>query len=61
GRPMFWYVDKDSIYKINRQASIEEQLREEQPLTQFARAMKELGVEVRPTYGTLLKDSKIVV
>jgi len=46
GRPMFWYVDKDSIYKINRQASIEEQLRDEQPLTQFTRAMKELGVEV---------------
>lgn len=46
GRPMFWYVDKDSIYKINRQASIEEQLRDEQSLTQFTRAMKELGVEV---------------
>jgi len=46
GRPMFWYVDKDSIYKINRQASIEEQLRDEQPLTQFTRAMKELGIEV---------------
>ena len=46
GRPIAWYVDKDSIYKINRQASIEEQLRDEQPLTQFTRAMKELGVEV---------------
>lgn len=46
GRPLAWYVDKDSIYRINRQATIEEQLREEQPLTQFTRAMKELGIEV---------------
>jgi hypothetical protein len=46
GRPIAFYVDKDSIYKINRQATIEEQLRHEQPLTQFTRAMKELGIEV---------------
>jgi len=46
GRPVAWYVDKDSIYKINRQASIEEQLRDEQPLTQFTRAMTELGITV---------------
>lgn len=46
GRPLAWYVDKDSIYRINRQARIEEQLRDEQPLRQFTRAMKELGIEV---------------
>jgi len=46
GRPVSFYVDKDSIYKINRQATIEEQLRDEQPLTQFTRAMKELDIEV---------------
>jgi hypothetical protein len=46
GRPLFWYVDKDSIYKINRQADIEEDLRDEQPLTQFTRAMAELGIQV---------------
>ena len=46
GRPLFWYVDKDSIYKINRQADIEEDLRDEQPLTQFTRAMGELGIQV---------------
>ncbi len=46
GRPLAFYVDKDSIYKINRQASIEEDLRDGQPLTQFTRAMKELNVEV---------------
>jgi len=46
GRPVSFYVDKDSIYKINRQATIEEQLKDEQSLTQFTRAMKELGVGV---------------
>lgn len=46
GRPIAWYVDKDSIYKINKQATIEEELRDEQPLTQFTRAMTELGITV---------------
>jgi len=46
GRPVAFYVDKDSIYKINRQASIEEQLRDSQPLSQFTRAMGELGIQV---------------
>lgn len=46
GRPVAWYVDKDSIYKINRQATIEEELRDEQPLTQFTRAMNELDITV---------------
>lgn len=46
GRPVAFYVDKDSIYKINRQASIDEELRDEYPMTQFTRAMSELGVDV---------------
>jgi hypothetical protein len=46
GRPIAWYVDKDSIYKINRQADIDEELRDEQPLTQFARVMTDLGITV---------------
>jgi len=46
GRPVAIYVDKDSIYKINRQANVEEELRDEMPLTQFTRAMGELGVEM---------------
>lgn len=46
GRPQSFYVDKDSIYKINREASIDEQLRQEQPTTQFSRAMAELGIDV---------------
>jgi hypothetical protein len=46
GRPVAIYVDKDSIYKINRQATIEEQLRDSLPMTQFTRAMGELGIEM---------------
>src|SRR3989338_818690 len=46
GRPVAFYVERDSIYKVNRQASIDEELRDEQPMSQFTRAMKELGVEV---------------
>ncbi|MCX5792597.1 MAG: ISNCY family transposase [Elusimicrobia bacterium] len=46
GRPVAIYVDKDSIYKINRQASIDEELRDEMPLSQFTRAMGELDVDM---------------
>ena len=46
GRPVAFYVDKDSIYKVNRQATVEEELQDEQPMTQFTRAMAELGIEV---------------
>ncbi len=46
GRPLAWYVDKDSIYKTTRKASIEEDLQEWGPDTQFTRAMRELGIEV---------------
>jgi hypothetical protein len=46
GRPVAFYVDKDSIYKVNRQASVDEELRDDQPITQFTRAMGELGVGV---------------
>ena len=46
GRPIAFYVDKDSIYRVNRQATIEEQLQDSAPLTQFTRAMHELGIEV---------------
>jgi hypothetical protein len=45
GRPIAIYVDKDGVYKINRQAAIEEQLKDEQPLTQYSRAMAQLGIE----------------
>jgi len=46
GRPVALYVDKHSIYKVNREANVDEQLRAEQPATQFKRAMEELGIKV---------------
>lgn len=46
GRPVAFYVDKDSIYNVNRQATIDEELRDVHPITQFARAMGELGIGV---------------
>jgi len=46
GRPIAFYVDKDSIYKVNKQATVEEELRDETPLSQFTRAMGELGVQM---------------
>jgi hypothetical protein len=39
GRPTAFYVDRDSIYVVNVAG-------EEQPMTQFTRAMDELGIEV---------------
>ena len=55
GRPLAFYVDKDSIYRVNRQATIEEQLQDGVPLTQFTRAMRELGIEVIPAHSPQAK------
>ncbi len=46
GRPVAFYVDKDTIYRVNRQANIDEELRDETPISQFTRAMGELGVQM---------------
>ena len=46
GLPQSIYVDRDSIYVVNRQATVEEQLRDAQPQTQFDRAMEELGIQM---------------
>lgn len=46
GKPLALYVDKHSTFKINRQANIEEDLRDKQAQSQFTRAMDTLGIEV---------------
>jgi len=46
GRPGTFYTDKHSIYKVNRQPTIEEELKDSQPKTQYARAMEELNIEL---------------
>jgi transposase-like protein len=48
GLPQALYVDHDSIYECTRQARIDEDLRGEEPQTQFERAMKVLVVDVIP-------------
>jgi transposase len=55
GRPVTFYVDRDSIFKTTREPSIEEQLKDAQPLTQFARAMEELNIKLIFAYSPQAK------
>lgn len=44
GIPRSLYVDRDSIYRSDRAATVDEELAGREPLTQFGRAMDRLGV-----------------
>ena len=55
GLPVALYPDRDSIYVCTREASLEEQLTNMGPETQFARAMRELDVELIPAYSPQAK------
>jgi transposase len=46
GLPGALYVDRDSIYEPTRDATIDEELADSGPLTQFGRAMQELAVKL---------------
>jgi hypothetical protein len=46
GVPGSLYVDRDSIYRCERIATVAEQIAGQEPRTQFGRAMEQLGVEV---------------
>lgn len=46
GLPRSLYVDRDSIYEPTREATVDEELAEAGPLTQFGRAMQELDVRL---------------
>lgn len=47
GIPRSIYLDRHSTYKVNNEKqTIKEQLMDEEALTQFGRAMKELGIEL---------------
>ena len=46
GLPQSLYVDHDSIYETTRDATVDEELAETGPLTQFGRAMQELNVKL---------------
>lgn len=55
GLPTAVYLDRHSTYRTTRQANVDEQLKDQQPLTQFEYAMKELGVEVIHAYSPQAK------
>ena len=46
GLPQSLYVDRDSIYRCEGEPSLEDQLADQEPQTQFGRAMDQLGVEL---------------
>lgn len=46
GKPLSLYVDRHSTFKVNRQATIEEELKDFQPQSQFKRAMDNLRIEL---------------
>lgn len=55
GFPQAIYVDRDSIYETTRDATTDEELRDTGPLTQFGRAMEELGVKLKLAYSPQAK------
>ena len=55
GMPFALYPDRDSIYFCTREANLEEELADRGPETQFARAMRELGVDLIPAYSPQAK------
>jgi len=55
GIPLSVYVDCDSNFKTTRYQSMEYQLKGEYPDTQFARALRELGIEIIYAYSPQAK------
>jgi len=55
GLPQALYVDGDSIYRCDRQPTVDEQLKHTGPLTQFGRAMNTLNVKIIPAYSPQAK------
>lgn len=55
GLPLSLYSDRHDIFHARREPSIIEQLQNQRPLTQFGRAMAELGVSIIPAYSPQAK------
>ena len=55
GLPRAVYLDRHSTYRTTRKPTIDEQLKDKYPLTQFERAMKELDIEVIHAYSPQAK------
>ncbi|MBM4340753.1 MAG: ISNCY family transposase [Deltaproteobacteria bacterium] len=55
GLPLKIYLDKHSTYKSTAKPTIEEELNDEGPLSEFERALKELGIEVAHAHSPQAK------
>src|SRR6201989_873957 len=55
GLPLSLYSDRHDIFHARREPSIIEQLSNARPLTQFGRAMEELGIHVSKAYSPQAK------
>ena len=55
GRPVAWYTDKASLFRVNRSPRREEQLQGEPARTQIGRALHELGMEWIPAHSPQAK------
>ncbi len=55
GLPLSLYSDRHDIFHARREPSIFEQLANQRPLTQFGRAMEELGVSISKAYSPQAK------
>jgi transposase len=55
GLPLSLYADRHGIFQINREPTIIEQLNNQRPLTQFGRAMEELGIQVLKAWSPQAK------
>ena len=55
GLPLALYSDRHSIFYVLREPTIVEQLQNSRPLTQFGRAMEELGIGLSKAYSPQAK------
>lgn len=55
GLPLSLYSDRHDIFHARREPSIAEQLANQRPLTQFGRAMEELGIQISKAYSPQAK------
>lgn len=55
GLPMSLYSDRHTIFHILREPTIIEQLKNEQPLTQFGRATQDLGIQLIKAWSSPAK------
>jgi transposase len=55
GMPLSIYGDRHSIFRVNREPNIEEQLSGQSPKTQVYRALQELGIVYTPAYSPQAK------